>query len=159
MIKFLKQKHKGYAITFEVICTLLMFITFITMTLYVLRVMNVQRFMNTVMTSAAAQASRWGGNYTKAYAINVGKDPIQAIAQEQLNTIAGDFRPEIVISPEKITSNNDTITVVISYRLPPIFRTMSKINLPEASYDMYDKTKEMKMSLTVRSIMRPGPLL
>lgn len=159
MIKFLKQKHKGYAITFEVICTLLMFITFITMTLYVLRVMNVQRFMNTVMTAAAAQASRWGGNYTRAYEMNVGKDPIQAIAQNQLNTIARDFEPEIKISPEKITLDDDTITVVISYRLPPIFGTMSKINLPGVSYDMYDKTKDMEMSLTVRSIMRPGPLL
>lgn len=157
MIKFLKQKHKGYAITFEVICTLLMFITFITMTLYVLRVMNIQRFMNTVMTSAAAQASRWGGNYTKAYAINVGKDPIQAIAQEQLDRIAGDFRPEIVIFPDKISSNNDPIFVEISYELPPIFGTMSKINLPGASYDMY--TKDMKMSIFVRSIMEPGSLL
>ena len=155
----LEQKHSGFAISLEVIATLIMMCVFLNMTLYVLRVMNVQRYMNTVLTATATQASRWGGVDTKAYYSNVSNTPLLASAQEQLTAIAPDFNTAIAGSPDKITENGQGITITILYSLPSVFSTLSKVNGNGDSYDMYDSTRDMHISVTVDSIMEAGKLL
>ena len=155
----LNEEHGGFAITLEVIATLAMMCVFLTMTLYFLRVMNVQRYMNTVMTSTAAQASRWGGVNTKAYSENISSTPLLITARQQLNYAATDFNPIITGTPDKITSNGQKITITVKYSLPPVFSTMSNVNGVSSSYNMYNQTRNMRMSISVNSIMESGKLL
>lgn len=156
----LNKEHYGFAICLEVIVTLAMIFIFLNMNLYVLRVMNVQRYMNTVMTSTAAQAARWGGADSEAYAKNISSTPLLKTAQNQLNMVAMDFSPKISATPDKIKNSGDEITVTIKYHLPPVFSTMSKVYSSSGdSFNMYNKTRNMKMQIKVRSIMEAGKLL
>lgn len=156
----LVNEHAGFAVTLEVLVTLVMMFTFLIMTLYFLRVMDVQRYMNTVMTSTAAQASRWGGVNSNAYRVNVSTTPLITTAQQQLQYVASDFNPVITGSPNKITYNGQKITIKIKYSLPSVFSTASKVYSPSSgSYDMYTKTRNMSMSVSVNSIMEAGKLL
>lgn len=158
--EIMKENHNGFAITLEVLATLAMMCVFINFTLYMIRVMNVQRYMNTVMTSTAAQAARWGGANSKAYKDNVSTVPLMQTAQSQLKYVAEDFNPVISGSPEKIENNGDKITITIKYGLPDVFSTMSNINsVSGKNYDMFEKTKEMKMQIVVNSVMEAGKLL
>lgn len=158
-IESLNKEHEGFAITFEVIATLAMFTVFTVFTLYMLRVMNVQRYMNTVMTATAAEASRWGGTNTRAYSVNVSSTPLMVTAQNELNYVASDFNPKIKGTPQKITHDGDLITITVEYSLPPVFGSMSKVNSSPGTYDMYGTVRNMKMKVSVHSIMSPGKLL
>lgn len=155
----LNEKHSGFAITIEVIVTLAMCCIFLTCTLYILKVMNVQRYMNTVMTSTATQASRWGGVNTKTYRNNVSSTSLINQAQSQLDLIASNFNPKITGSPNTIASSNQKITIKIEYSLPNAFEALSTVNNTSGSYDMYTKTRDMNMQISVYSIMEPGKLL
>lgn len=157
----LNEEHSGFAITLEVIATLVMLCIFLNLTLYILRVMNVQRYMNTVMTATATQASRWGGINSNAYHNNVSSTPLLVSAQYQLTYVANGFNAVIGGSPDKISNNGDKITIWIDYTLPSVFQTsgMSKVSGVNESHDMYDKTKIMRISVTVNSIMEAGKLL
>lgn len=157
------KEHAGFAVTFEVMFTLVLITTFLSFTLYFLRVMDVQRFMNTVMTSTAEQASRWGGVNSTAYKKNISNTPLLTTAQNQLNYIARDFNPIITGSPNKIANNDDLITIKITYKLPPIFNTMSKVygfDSNSASYEnLGSQLNDMSMQISVHSIMESGKLL
>lgn len=154
------EEHAGFAVTLEVLATLCMLFVFLNATLYILRVMDVQRYMNTVMTSTAAQAARWGGADSKAYKDNVSNVPLITTAQQQLNYVAADFSPVISGNPAKITYDSQPITITIRYSLPSVFSTMSKVNgVNGNSYDMYAKTRDMKMQVSVSSVMEAGKLL
>ena len=155
----LNEDHAGFAITLEVLATIYMLFMFVTFTLYFLRVMDVQRFMNTVMTSTAEQSARWGGVNSNAYKSNISTEPLLITAQRQLNEIAADYNPSISGSPDKIQNDGDEITIKISYGLPPIFSTMSKVNSLKGSYDAYEVTRNMSMKISVNSIMESGVLL
>lgn len=136
-----------------------MLCVFLNFTLYMLRVMDVQRYMNTVMTSTAAQAARWGGSDSKAYKDNVSNTSLLVNAQNQLNYVASDFSPIIYGGPAKITYNGQPITISIKYSLPSVFSTMSKVNGVNKSYDLYSTTRNMSMSVSVNSVMEAGKLL
>lgn len=157
--KALNEEHAGFAVTLEVLATLSMICVFVNFILYFLRVMDTQRYMNTVMTSTAAQASRWGGTNTKAYSENISSTPLITTSQQQLNYVAADFNAVITGSPAKITYDSQPITISIRYSLPSVFSTMSKVNGVGGSYDMYRDTRDMRMSVTVNSIMEAGNLL
>ena len=159
LYNILNEEQGGFAITLEVIATLAMMCTFLTTTLYLLRVMNVQRYMNTVMTTTAAEASRWGGGNTRAYRENISSTPLKTTAQQQLYYAARDFNPIITISPDVVRLNSEKITVRIKYSLPPVFSTMSNVSNITGSYDMYNKTRNMNMHVSVNSIMESGKLL
>lgn len=177
----LKEEHTGFVITFEVMATLFMFCVFTVLTLYILRVMNIQRYMNTVMTSTAAQASRWGGFYTNAYKVNVNGDHLLKIAQDELDAICPEYHAEIIgyindtvvkashnangsWAISAIENDDDKITVSINYSLPPIFSDEGKYNkvtsIDGDQFDMYESgLKDMSMSISVQSIMEAGKLL
>lgn len=155
----LKQEHGGFAVTLEVLATLVMLFVFLIMILYFLRVMDVQRYMNTVMTSTAAQAARWGGVDSKAYEDNISSTPLLTTAQSQLNLVASDFGAVITGSPDKISYDAQKINIRVSYHLPSVFSTMSKVNGLDSSYDAYNATRNMSMQVNVNSIMESGRLL
>lgn len=158
-----RQEHGGFATTLEFLLSLVLITMFVTMNLYIVRVMNTQRFMNTVLTSTAAQASRWGGVDTEAYKLNVSSVGLIKNAQNQLNKIAPGYGgsadgncPKIWGTPNKIAKNGDTITLTIRYKLPSVFNTMSRVG----TYDMSSGIGGyLYMTVEVRSIMGAGKLL
>lgn len=161
MKKLLQEEHSGFAITFEVLITVTMIFTFFFLILFVLMVMNGQRFMNTVLTSTAAEASRWGGVKTAAYASNVGGADIITSAQSQLNSIIPEFFPQIKGTPNKILNDGDNITITISYKIPSAFSSFGTVaRSTGGSYNMYsDLSSRQTMSIKVKSIMKAGRLL
>jgi hypothetical protein len=162
--RVLCEEHCGYALTLEVIATLAMASMMITLCLFTVRVMNVQRYMNTVMTSTAADAARWGGNFTKAYRMNVSDVSLQDTALQQLKYVAPDFFVQeddgISVTPDVIQSDDASIVVTVNYSLPGVFDTMSRVNsVSGKSVNLYTKLQRMQMRVKVYSIMNGGKLL
>lgn len=150
------EEHDGFAISLEVLVTLVSITTFITFTLFFLQVMNVQRYMNTVLTSTAIQAAKYGGTDTNAYRINVSNSkPLMTSAQEALNLYASPYNPRISGSPTKITNANQNITIVLTYSLPSPFSQFG----PGGDATIYNTIKNMRMVVTVESVMDPGGAL
>lgn len=157
---FLNEEHDGFAFQFEVLATLFMMTVFIVMTLYMLRVMNVQRYMNTVLTSTAATASRWGGVNTNAYLKNVSSTPLLTTSQHQLDIVAADYGAVITGSPSRITYDSQQITVTIYYHLPPVFSTSSRVQtIQGTNYNMRNGLNNLHMTVNVNSVMSSGRLL
>jgi hypothetical protein len=165
MRKVLQEEHAGFAVTFEVLCTLVMMFAFFFLILFAMMVMNGQRFMNTVMTSTAAEAARWGGMDTNAYRVNVGGAKLVDNAQSQLNLIVPEFNATITGSPAKIANDGDLVTVRIVYHLPPFWRGIGIVNNPTngTNFNMYDSLERggigLSMQVSVTSIMKAGRLL
>lgn len=156
----LKRKRKSFVATIEVMVTLVLITMMSSLTLYSIRVMDVQRYMNTVLTNSIAEASRWGGFDTLPYQNNVGGGTILGKAQNDLNRFAPDFHPKITGSPNKIGST----TVVqgrIDYHLPPVYGTISNIVSPSTGeeFNMYEGVRNLHMQSSAHSIMQPGILL
>ena len=157
--QLLEQKHAGFAITFEVLCTLAMLFTMLFMTIFVLMVMNGQRFMNTVLTTTAAEASRWGGTETRAYAVNVGGPSLLVSARSQLSSVVPEFDPRIDGGPPYIVNDGDKIWVEIRYSLPSPWASIGKVTGRDRTVDLYSQLRNMSMRIEVHSIMGSGGLL
>lgn len=159
MKSILNSKHQGFAMTLEVLAALFMITVLINLTLYNIRVMNVQRYFNTILTSTAAEASRWGGVNTRAYKANVSTTDLLTTAKSQLQEVAPDYKSSITGTPDKISNNSDKITITIYYSLPSVFSTHSKVtSLDGSQVDMYDSNVK-KMSISIGSVMESGDLL
>lgn len=159
MKNVLMAKHQGFAMTLEVLATLFMLTTLINLTLYNIRVMNVQRYFNTILTATAAQASRWGGMDTKAYRANVSNVNLLTIARQQLVEVAPDYSPSIVGNPNRISSDSEKIHVTIYYRLPSVFSTHSKVTALDGSQAEMYSSNVKSMSISIGSVMGSGDLL
>ena len=160
-------RDRGFVITVEVMATLVVLTMFLSTSLYVMKVCQVQSYFNTVMTSTAAEASRWGGTNTRPFRENVSTTPILVQAQSELNRNAANYNARITGNPARIMSNSDRITIRIDYSLPSPF---SASGGPGSSYnrvqsvdgsstDMYSTLRNMHMQVSVYSIMQPGRLL
>lgn len=155
MKKLMNDEHSGFAVTLEVICTLVIVTMFVIMTTYILGVMNVQRYMNTAMTSAAAEASRWGGNYTDAYKKNSSQsDSISVCTYNQLKDLPFVSDVSVSITPISISYDLQPITVTVSYRYANTFASVGRVG----ATNMFDSNKKT-ISVTVYSIMKSGDLL
>ena len=163
--EILNEEHNGFAITFEVLCTLFMIFTMFFLILFVLMVMNGQRFMNTVLTTTAAEAARWGGMNSRAYTVNVGGNNLRTEAQNQLNSVVPEFGAIINGSPNYITTDGQQITVYIQYQLPSPWHVIGRVNGAgqgySGGYDMYSALSSRPLGMTIRvnSIMKSGRLL
>lgn len=164
----LNKEHYGFAITLEVIVTLFMLFVFIGLCLYLLNVMNVQRYMHTVLASTASQAARWGGTDSKAYRDNISTTPLLVTAQNQLNLAAsgygtgnnGNAGPTIgTTTPPVITESNNKITIYIDYCYPSFFQGYSKVRNKRGTMVQMHQSGVVRMSITVYSIMEAGKLL
>lgn len=160
---YYNKEHDGFVITLEVMVTMVMMFVFIIMILYFVRVMEVQRYFSTVLTSTAVAASRWGGVDSESYKKNISSNPGDSLlvkTNKQLSEIAVDYSAFIYGNPKNIQNNGEEITIAIQYSLPPVFSTMSTVTGDEGSQvDMYSLTKNMSMSIKVKSTTRSGILL
>jgi hypothetical protein len=159
----LQEEHGGFAITFEVLCTITMMFMFFFLILFVMMVMNGQRYMNTVLTSSAAEAARWGGVDTRPYSVNVGGTKLIDNAQNQLNQVVPEFNAVISGTPAKISTDGELITLRVVYHLPPFWAGIGVVNGPDSSFDFYQSLERsgtgLSMEVSVRSIMKAGRLL
>lgn len=144
MKRSLNRKIKGYAITLEVIFTIAMFATFFNATIYLLNALNVQRYMDTVLTSTVIQAAKWGGTNSNAYLANGMNYSILDNARQQLSDLPRGFSASISATPEKISKEQRNVEVTVKWKLPSFFGFPSK-NITA--------TSEME------AIMKPGGLL
>lgn len=177
LLELLNQEHGGFAITFEVICTLTMMTTMIFLVIFLMMTMNAQRFMHTVLTTTAAEASRWGGYNTYAYHLNVngrtdysGENLVQT-ANKMLISVVPQFNPVLTCDTPKISHNGQKITVEIRYSIWDAFKSIGTVNSPSlnsgwrtldlgtASGSGGSLGGEMHMKIGVYSTMKAGSLL
>jgi len=164
MKKLLNEEHQGFAITLEVMAALFMFTMFTTVILYTIRVMNTDRYMNTILTSTAASASRWGGTNTAAYARNVNSTQnLLTLANQQLAIVAPDYHAQITGGPGTISYDNQLITLTLTYYLPPIFGDtggMGRVTSLNSTTSPWQQLMGPRSrSISVKSIMNSGILL
>ena len=157
----LNEEHNGFATTLEVMLTLVVIVMFLTLNLFILKVMNVQRFMNTVLTTTAAEGSRWGGLETNIYRENSRSEiTLLEQANQNLESYFKDDLYEIYqpkLSGTSKINDDRQVTVTINYYIPAPF-----IDLINWNGDNNNKAvlgNEREMSVTVTSIVEPGILL
>lgn len=102
MNKILNQEREGFAITFEIICTMLLIAAISSLTIYFVQVMELERYFADVTSSTCSMASRYGGSESMAYKIQVsqrsgggngvGKANIQDNANYQLAYVNSKYR-------------------------------------------------------------------
>lgn len=151
----MKESQSGFAITIEVMVSLLTVTLIMLNTTYLLTAMNTQRYMNTVLTSTAAEASRWGGVDTKAYRANVSDTSIISRAQSNMSDIPVGYCPRISGTPKTISDNSEIITITIDYNLPGIFEMSGN----KTSYESGCPGAKMQMKVNINSVMEAGKLL
>ena len=123
MKNIIKRKVKGYVLTFEVIMTLAMMFTLMTVTVYFLSALDAQRYMSTVLTSTSIQMSKCGGydnSYTKLNKIgNIIDNANKELEKINQYYFAGIDRP-ITGEPAAITESNRQIKVELKWYYPPL---------------------------------------
>ena len=161
----LSKKHSGFIVSLEVMLSIVIFTQFMNFTMYIMRVMNAERYISTILTSTASQAARWGGNYTKAFKENTGNGTrtIQQIAQQQLNEQAPGFNAIVRVTPDTIDKRNNEVSVNITYRYPSPWNFQQKIQSVESgehdfSTGITDGSVRSK-SIKMPSVMKDGKLL
>lgn len=133
-MKFFKKKKKGYAVTLEVLCSVLAIFIIAHATLNILNMMNAQRYMTTVLTSTASMVARWGGTSTNSYYENVYNGAagprIDDLANRELERVLnpkykyirnGAAIPYIVATPYAVTPGNTIISVTLTWKYPTMF--------------------------------------
>lgn len=170
MKKLWKEEHCGFAVTLEVMCTLVMLFAMIIFIVFLMMVMNAQRFMNTIMTSTAVEASRWGGNNTRSYQINTGEPPIQNTAQAHLDAIVPEYNASITVTPERISTPGERVYVTVRYHLPSAWQTIGTFtgggagsSPPTNAYNRLENRngygQGLTMSVSVCSVTKAGALI
>lgn len=157
----LKQNHKGFAISIEILLTMVMFTQITAFTFYSIRVMNGQRFLSTILYNSAVQASKWGGNDTKAWHSATGyAQTISTFYSNKISSSYKQFNPTLTITPDKITDNNVEITTTLSYSWPSFFKSGAIVNSGNVKVDNSTwMNKRVTQTVKINSIMNPGKLL
>lgn len=123
----LKNDRAGFAITFEIMLTVLLVVTFMTNTVFFTTLYETQRYFADVTSSTCTMVARYGGNDSAAYKVQVanGGDIMQN-AQAQLNQINGSskFEPHIYVSKQVGTTaksggscKEGYVQVILEYKL------------------------------------------
>ena len=111
---FNKEKH-GFTATFEIMLLALLVTLFIGYIVYAVTLYNQKRYFSMVATNTCIEASRYGGNNSKAYKLEV--DTNKSIADNanaalQKATVPG-FNATISVSD--INYSTDMVNVVLTY--------------------------------------------
>jgi len=152
LAKIFNRKVKGYAITFEVIFTIVLLIMMINFILYCLVTLDTQRYMSTVITSTIIESAKWGGTNNTATRINGIGDIIET-SQKQLELVAAKFHPVITGGPEYITNSTQKVWCELEWTYPGLnifFNIKAK---------PIDKKGNNSLYIEMDPIMRPGGLL
>lgn len=125
---YLDEEREGFAISFEIMMTMFMVALVVSVTVYFAQVFQLERYFADVTSSTCAMASRYGGNESKAYKIQVKKGSIEDNANLQLQYInntnpgvalqAVDGGKFISVSDYPDSANN--VEVKLSYKLGQI---------------------------------------
>lgn len=156
-----KQNHKGFAISIEILLTMVMFTQITAFTFYSIRVMNGQRFLSTILYNSAVQASKWGGNDTKAWHNATGHaETISTFYSNKISSSYQQFNPVLNITPDRITDNNVEITTTLSYSWPSFFKSGAIVNSGKVKVDNSTwMNNRVNQTVKINSIMNPGKLL
>ena len=102
MKNVLNQEREGFAVTFEIILTMLLIAAISSLTIYFVQVMELERYFADVTASTCSMASRYGGSESTAYKIQVsqrasggngvGKANIQDNANYQLAYVNSKYK-------------------------------------------------------------------
>ena len=79
---YLDEEREGFAISFEIMMTMFMVALVVSVTVYFAQVFQLERYFADVTSSTCAMASRYGGNESKAYKIQVKISGIQEKTRE-----------------------------------------------------------------------------
>ena len=74
MKNYVNQERNGFAISYEICMCLMLFAVVVPMTIYFAELFETERYFANVTSATCQMASRFGGNNSKAYQIQVGKD-------------------------------------------------------------------------------------
>lgn len=145
MKKFFNRERKGYAITFEVLITIVLMTMFLNATTWVLTTINTQRFINTTLISTAVSIAKWGGTNSKAYAVNGVSEDLIKTSQTYLNKYAPSFNVKIKGEPKVITPSNNEVSCSVEWTYPKIFGIQI--------------SNRQSKTIKLEGIMQPGSLL
>jgi len=153
-MKFFKRRVKGYAITLEVIFTLMIFSIFVSMTMFTMTALDSQRYMNSILTSTLIQGAKSGG-FNNSYTIINGLGDIQYTAQKEidkLNKILGS--PKIECIPD-VVKPGDKVRCTIKWKYPGIVLWGAPSSGDYLSIGATEKT----MSVEMDPLVLPGKLI
>lgn len=156
---YLNSDRDGFAISFEIMMTMIMVTLVCSVTAYFAQVFETERYFADVASSTCIMASRYGGNSSKAYKIQVNKGTIADNANKQLEYI-NSRNSSISISPagsdgkyiyvSSYPDSNNNVTVSISYKLGNIgWGALASLVSPGS----------MRHTFTVPSLMQSGMLI
>lgn len=159
MINRLNEQRKGFAITFEIMLTMLLVTIVTSATVYFAQVFETERYFAEVASSTCVMASRYGGNDSNAYKIQVRRGTIADTANRHLAYINsvnkaielrspnGDGK---FISVSNYPDANNNVTVTVEYKIGGIgWAQLADILHP----------LEMRHTFVVPSLMQSGKLI
>lgn len=130
LCSYLERDRHGFAISYEICMTMFLTAVVVCVTIYFAQVFQMQRYFADVTSSTCVMASRYGGNDSKAYQIQVGTNTtIEDNANAQLHYIqdmndnvrfdaVGDGGKYITVSNKP--DANGMVHVKMNYRLGDI---------------------------------------
>lgn len=128
MKNFLLSERTGFAISFEICLSMLLLTVVTSVTLYFVQVFETERFFADVTASTCTLASRFGGNDSMAYRIQVKKGTISQNANKQLhyiNSLSNQVKLVPMSGSDFITVSskpdaNNMVTVHLAYKVGKI---------------------------------------
>lgn len=125
-VSYLDRDRQGFAISFEIMMTMIMVTLVCSVTAYFAQVFEMERYFADVSASTCVMASRYGGNDSKAYKIQVKKGTIEDNANAQLALINSHCKNVSLVSPDgngkfisvsSFPDSNNNVSVAVSYKL------------------------------------------
>lgn len=158
--KYLDEDRGGFAISFEICMTMLIVAIVASVTIYFAQVFELQRYFADVTASTCTMASRYGGNESNAYKIQVGKGSIEDNANlllEYLNSQNESIAFQTVGSDGKFITvadypdSNGNVQVAMCYELGDIGWG--------AVADIVSPSNAISMSFELPSLVQTGKLI
>ena len=143
--KVFRKKVKGFAFTLEVIMSLALLAFILNVSTYSMYALNAQRYMDTILTSTAIQAAKWGGTNNSVTQINGVPDIIQE-ANRNLESYAPDFNAKMSGTPKAVSANNNKVTITLDFDYPEMVVPFFNLG-------------HVQTSITMDSIVKGGNLV
>lgn len=127
--EYLNKERGGFHISFEIIACMMLFAAVVFVTIYFTELFETERYFANVTSSTCQMACRYGGNNSKAYAVQVKNGTIEDNANYQLRYIQSQQANSknkganlVPINGKYISVSDEpasdgTITVRLSYKL------------------------------------------
>lgn len=162
MKRLMNTERSGFAITFEIMMTTLLVALVCSVTTYFAQAFELERFFADVTSSTCVMASRYGGNESNAYKIQVGSNSnIEDTANSMLIYVASHSSGSSsfvhlngnsngkYITVSDYPDKNGNVTVRLSYSISPATGLASAFSIKNT----------VNQSFTLPSIMQSGRLL